>query len=81
MSFAVASRFRVSQLVQWILVSALFVLFASSLLAQLPTATILGVVKDSSGAVVPGATLTARNAGTGQTRTAEIGRASCRERV
>lgn len=28
---------------------------------QLPTATILGVVKDASGAVVPGATLTVRN--------------------
>src|SRR3990170_2689467 len=38
--------------------------------AQLPTATILGVVKDSSGAVVPGATLTARGVETGQTRTA-----------
>jgi Carboxypeptidase regulatory-like domain/TonB dependent receptor-like, beta-barrel len=36
--------------------------------AQLPTATILGVVKDASGAVVPGATVTARNVDTGQTR-------------
>src|SRR5579885_2426281 len=36
--------------------------------AQLPTATILGVVKDSSGAVVPGVTLTARNVDTGQSR-------------
>ena len=39
-------------------------------LAQLPTATILGVVKDSSGAVVPEATVTARNIDTGQTRAA-----------
>jgi len=45
-------------------------LFVSVGLAQLPTATILGVVKDSSGAVVPGSTLTARNVETGQTRTA-----------
>src|SRR3990167_3865834 len=44
-------------------------LFVSVGLAQLPTATILGVVKDSSGAVVPGSTLTARNVETGQTRT------------
>ena len=38
--------------------------------AQMPTATILGVVKDSSGAVVPEAALTARNTENGQTRTA-----------
>ena len=37
---------------------------------QLPTATSLGVAKDSSGAVVPGAKITAHNAETGQTRTA-----------
>ena len=37
--------------------------------AQLPTATILGVAKDSSGAVVPDAVLTAKNVNTGQTRT------------
>ena len=37
--------------------------------AQLPTGTILGVVKDASGAVVPGANMTARNLDTGVTRT------------
>ena len=37
--------------------------------AQLPTATILGIIRDGSGAVVPGASLTARNVETGQTRT------------
>jgi len=36
---------------------------------QLPTAEILGVVKDGSGAVVPGVTVTVRNVDTGQTRT------------
>ncbi len=48
-----------------------FVSLASLSIAwgQLPTATILGVVKDSSGAVIPGATMTARNVDTGQTRT------------
>jgi hypothetical protein len=38
--------------------------------AQLPTGTILGVVKDSSGAVVPGATVTIQSTETNQTRTA-----------
>ena len=37
--------------------------------AQLPTATILGTVKDSTGAVVPDTTVTMRNIGTGMTRT------------
>src|SRR3990167_5086906 len=46
------------------------VMFTSLSLAQLPTATILGTVKDASGAVVPGASLTARGTETGQTRTA-----------
>ena len=36
--------------------------------AQLPTAAILGVVRDPSGAVVPGVALTARNVETGQVR-------------
>lgn len=55
--------------VSWILV-CFFFLLGTSALAQLPTATILGVVKDTSGAVVPSAALTARNVATGQTRTA-----------
>ncbi|MBI2815587.1 MAG: TonB-dependent receptor [Acidobacteria bacterium] len=46
-----------------------FVISAVGMFAQLPTATILGTVKDSSGAVVAGAPLTARNTETGQTRT------------
>src|SRR5689334_9493089 len=36
---------------------------------QLPTATILGTIKDTSGAMVPGANITARNVETGQVRT------------
>ncbi len=38
--------------------------------AQLPTATVLGTIRDSSGAVVPGANVSARNIDTGQTRSA-----------
>src|SRR3972149_4340168 len=60
----VLRRTRVVSFLLWVGV------FTSLASAQLPTATILGVVKDSSGAVVPGATLTARNVETGQTRTA-----------
>jgi outer membrane receptor protein involved in Fe transport len=48
-------------------------LIALPLLAQLPTGTILGVVKDTSGAVIPGATVTIRNMDTGMTRTATTG--------
>src|SRR5687768_16762030 len=51
----------------------LFVFAAFSLLAQLPTATVLGVVKDTSEAVIPDVILTARNVETGQTRTALSG--------
>src|SRR5438093_5540161 len=38
--------------------------------AQTATATIVGVVKDTSGALIPGATITVKHTDTGQTRTA-----------
>jgi hypothetical protein len=47
-----------------------FSIGASVGLAQLPSATIRGVVSDNSGAVVPKATLTVRNTQTGLSRTA-----------
>lgn len=59
-----AGRFRVIGLA----VSIAFAI-ANALWAQLPTATILGTVRDSSGAAVPGAQLTARNMQTDETRT------------
>lgn len=44
-------------------------LLPQSASAQAVSGTILGVVKDSSGAVVPGASITLVNTGTGLTRT------------
>jgi hypothetical protein len=52
---------------------ALLFVVTSPAFAQLPTGTILGVVKDSSGSVVPDATITIRNVDTNATRTATTG--------
>lgn len=49
---------------------AIFVCSAVLTFAQLPTGTILGIVKDSTGAVLPGSSVTLRNANTGVTRAA-----------
>ncbi len=43
-------------------------IFCAPLEAQIDTATLLGTVRDSSGAVIPGATVTAKNLGTGIVR-------------
>ena len=52
----------------WARVALAVLLLASPAQAQIPTGTILGGVKDSSGAGVPGATVTATNAGTQYSR-------------
>ena len=48
--------------------NAMLILLAIPVVAQLPTATILGVAKDSSGGVLPGVTVTVTNVETGLTR-------------
>src|SRR5580700_4361967 len=53
------------------LVLVLLASFAS--FAQLPTGTVLGTVKDASGASVPGATVTIQNSDTGLTRNVTTG--------
>jgi hypothetical protein len=50
--------------------AVLLILAAIPVAAQLPTGTILGNVKDSSGASIPGATVTVRNTDTNLTKTA-----------
>jgi outer membrane receptor protein involved in Fe transport len=52
-----------------VVLTALLILLAIPAIAQLPTATILGVAKDSSGGVLPNATVTVTNVDTGLTRT------------
>ena len=54
-------------------VPTLLFLVTLPLLAQLPTATMLGTVKDASGASVPGATVTIQDTDTGLTRTVMTG--------
>ena len=44
-------------------------LMTTSALAQVPTGTILGSIKDNQGGVIPGATVTAINVGTQYSRT------------
>lgn len=52
---------------------AICVLTVGTLQAQRNLATLVGTVKDASGAVVPGATVTARNVGTDATKTVRAG--------
>ena len=59
---------RVYQTLVAVIVAAL--LFPAAALAQFDAATVLGTVRDSSGAIVPGATVTLKNVGTGITANA-----------
>lgn len=64
-------RFR-RGLVAWVAAAAYVLLagpFAGTAAAQSTTGTIQGVVRDDQNAVIPGATVTIRNVGTGQVRT------------
>jgi hypothetical protein len=58
--------------ISWVVVFVLL-MAAIPVFAQLPTATILGVVKDTSGGTVSGATVTVTNADTGVARTGTTG--------
>jgi hypothetical protein len=53
--------------------AATALLLPASVYAQFDTATVLGAVKDSSGAVIPGATVTLKNVDTGITATTVSG--------
>ena len=55
----------------WVL--AVLLVFAIPAFAQVPVGSIRGSVKDSSGAIVPGANVTIRNTDTAQTRTVVSG--------
>src|SRR4029453_18656208 len=57
-------------LIAALLVAVLGFSLASAASAQVTTATIVGTITDSSGAALPGATVTARNVDTGFNRTA-----------
>src|ERR1700693_2292398 len=52
---------------------SVLILLVIPVVAQLPTATILGVAKDTSGGVLPIATITVTNVDTGLTRTVKTG--------
>ncbi|MDA2923480.1 TonB-dependent receptor [Acidobacteria bacterium AH-259-L09] len=53
----------------FIIFSFAFILGSSFVLAQTSTGSITGVVRDGTGAVIPGVTITAVRTGTGETRT------------
>src|SRR5882672_11148767 len=52
---------------------AALILLAIPIVAQMPTATVLGTAKDSSGGVLPDVTITITNVETGLTRTIKTG--------
>src|SRR5437870_4950948 len=53
-----------------VLSSSLLLIMGKQAMSQLPTASILGGIKDSTSAVIPGAAITAKNVETALTRTA-----------
>src|SRR5438093_675832 len=55
--------------IKFVIGSLLLCLLISSAEAQLPTATILGTIKDATGAVLPGTSVTVTHVETGQVRT------------
>jgi hypothetical protein len=67
------ARHRVVCLSTSCVVALILSLVALPVFAQLPTGTILGTVRDASGASVPGATVTIQNADTGLARTLTTG--------
>ena len=67
-----AISFEISAIVERILMSAIVMIFSVSAVfaqAQVSTADLNGTVVDPNGAVVAGATVTAKNSATGITRT------------
>src|SRR5438132_6049041 len=62
-------RFRASNTLRVVILSFSLLTVGKLAMSQLPTATILGAIKDSSSAVIPGASITAKNVETGLTRT------------
>src|SRR2546426_10714954 len=63
--------FRLRSFVRFVAAIAVLIALPTSLaFAQTATATIVGVVKDTSGALIPGVSITIKHTETGQTRTA-----------
>lgn len=56
---------RIPSLLLWFLTAAFMVLSGAQLLGQLEAGKISGTVRDTSGAVVPGATVTVKSVATG----------------
>src|SRR2546427_13191609 len=64
---------RPSKTLRVVVLCVFLLTFGKLAISQLPTATILGAIKDSTGAVIPGASIAAKNVETGLTRTGVSG--------